>query len=329
MHVREAVRDALDAGLEFSVVGSFSRLGVLARRRLYAWPRDYDRIGGRVAVVTGASSGLGRETAATLAGLGAHVIMVVRDLTRGVRVRAEILARSPEAVVDIVVADMGDLDSVRAASVELGRVGPIDVLVHNAGSLLHERTLSPQGLEVTAAVHLVGPFLLTRLLEAQLEAAHARIIWVTSGGMYAQTLDVDAIEMRDDYDGVTAYARVKRAQVSLVARWAPELGSRGVTMVAVHPGWADTPGVQHSLPTFRRLMGPLLRTIQEGADTIVWLATIRDAPQAGGLWLDRRIRRSHRLARTRRTDTVRERERLWQYCLARSAEENFGDAAVR
>ena len=328
MGAREVARNALDAALEFSVVGSFSRLGVLARRRLFAWPRAYDRIDGRVAVVTGASSGLGRETATTLASLGAHVALIVRDRVRGERVRDEILTRWPEAVIDVVVADMGDLESVRAAAVHLNRIGPIDVLVHNAGSLSHERKVSAQGIEVTAAVQLVGPFLLSRLLGAQLEAGHARIVWVTSGGMYAQPLDVDLIEMEGEYDGVTAYARVKRAQVSLVARWAPELSLRGVTMVAMHPGWVDTPGVQNSLPTFRRLMGPLLRTIGEGADTIVWLATTREPPQAGGLWLDRLIRSSHRLARTRRTDTKREREQLWQYCLTRSGENN-GEADAR
>lgn len=326
MGARVDVRAVLDAVLERSVVGSFSRLGILARRRLYDWSSDYDRVDGQVIVVTGATSGLGRETATVLARLGAHVVMVVRDAARAEQVRDDILHRTPDAVLDVVVADMGDLDSVRSAAAQLRRFGPLHVLVHNAGSLQRDRMVSAQGIELTAAVHVVGPFLLTRLIADQLEAAHARVIWVTSGGMYTQPLEVDSLEMGGDYDGVTAYARVKRAQVSLVAYWAAVLHSRGVTMVAMHPGWADTPGVRHSLPTFRRLMGPLLRTVGEGADTIVWLATTQRSLSAGDLWLDRAVRQSHRLGRTRRSDTRRERERLWRYCLARSDQGELGGA---
>jgi NAD(P)-dependent dehydrogenase (short-subunit alcohol dehydrogenase family) len=315
----DVVRDVIDEVLEFSVVGSFSRIGYLARRRLYHWSTDAERLDGQVVVVTGATSGLGREAATSFAHAGARVVMVARDVERGARVRSEIVALTGNEAVEVIIADLGDLDSTRAGAAELQKYGAINVLVHNAGSLQRTRQINAQGLELTAVVHLLAPFLLTRLLMRELEAGGARVIWVSSGGMYSQPLDVDALEMGEQgYDGVKAYARVKRAQVSLVAWWAPELLNRGITMVAMHPGWADTPGVRTSLPTFRRLMGPLLRSSAQGADSIIWLATCDERLAPGGLWLDRRPRPVHRMAKTRVSDSQRERERLWNYCLSRT-----------
>ena len=139
--------------------------------------------------------------------------------------------------------------------------------------------------------------------------------------MYTEPLRVESLEMGPaGYDGVTAYARVKRAQVSLVEQWGPRLQDLGITMTAMHPGWADTPGVRTSLPAFRRVMGPLMRTPSEGADTMLWLASAPGAGMPpGSLWLDRRQRSAHRLSRTRRSDTDAERARLWEFCCERSA----------
>jgi len=118
-----------------------------------------------------------------------------------------------------------------------------------------------------------------------------------------------------------AYARAKRAQVSLVAHCAPLLERRGVSLVAMHPGWARTPGMVTALPAFHRLTGPILRTVAEGADTMVWLAAADPAVlHRGSLWLDRRPRRLHRLRRTAASDTATERRRLVEMCDLLSAE---------
>jgi dehydrogenase/reductase SDR family protein 12 len=134
--------------------------------------------------------------------------------------------------------------------------------------------------------------------------------------MYSEPLAVDRLEMSAaSYNGTIAYARTKRAQVTLVELWAKQLEADRVYMHAMHPGWADTPGVARSLPTFRRIVGPLLRSASDGADTLVWLAVDEGAPlsKGGVFWLDRRPRPLHRLASTRRSDTTNERERLWRW----------------
>ena len=116
------------------------------------------------------------------------------------------------------------------------------------------------------------------------------------------------------------YARAKRAQVTLNELWADRLPDRSMVFHAMHPGWADTPGVAASLPTFRRVMGPLLRDPDQGADTLAWLAADDGEPLAttGTFWLDRRVRPIHRLPSTKRSDTPERRAELWDWVVATS-----------
>jgi NAD(P)-dependent dehydrogenase (short-subunit alcohol dehydrogenase family) len=260
---------------------------------------------------------LGNWAARRLAALGAHVLLLVRDPERGEITAAEIRGRHGVAV-DVVEMDLSDLASVRRGAARVADLAPrLHALIHNAGALLPSLTRTADGIETTVATHLVGPYLLTRLLLPQLEAAlGSRVIVVTSGGMYTQPLDVDHLQMTaSTYRGSVAYARAKRAQVSLVSHLAPRLERRGVSLAAMHPGWALTPGMAAALPAFHRLTGPILRTVAEGADTMVWLVTVDAAVLRGGsLWLDRRPRPPHRLRRTAQSDTVAERRRLVELC---------------
>ncbi|WP_372660478.1 SDR family NAD(P)-dependent oxidoreductase [Amycolatopsis kentuckyensis] len=301
----------LDTLLDRTVAVGYSRLGYALRRR--TWAADDpapDALRGRVALVTGASSGLGEATAVGLARLGAEVVLVVRDLDRGERALARVRTAVPEAKVRTARCDVASFASVREFAARESRV---DVLVHNAGVLPPERTESVDGHEITFATHVLGPLLLTELLRPALR--DARVIFVSSGGMYTQRLAADDPEFREGrYRGATAYARTKRMQVELTPLLAERWRADGIAVHSTHPGWADTPGLASSLPLFRRLLAPALRTAAEGADTAVWLAATRPGPLPGRFWHDRRERPAHVLPGTR--PGPGEAERLLRYCLA-------------
>ncbi len=302
-------------------MGSFSRIGPAIRRRLFSWqPIDGQSLRGQVAVVTGATSGLGLECATELAQFGAKVILLVRNVELGEEVCARISASTGNHDVSVIETDLGDLDSVRRAARALNRLPAVHALIHNAGALSKTFGVTAQGIERTTAVQLVGPFLLTTLIRDQLQSGCGRVIWVTSGGMYTEPLNVDWLESPErNYDGTRAYAKVKRAQVSLNEEWAPGLEEFGITMTAMHPGWVNTAGLRTSLPTFARVLRPFLRSPAQGVDTVLWLVTTsRDVTPPGTLWLDRRIRSPHRLKRTRQSDTAIARAQLMQFCRQRS-----------
>jgi NAD(P)-dependent dehydrogenase (short-subunit alcohol dehydrogenase family) len=308
-------RSLIDAGLELTIVGSFSRAGFLVRRRLFRWSvPTAGALHGRTVLVTGPTSGLGRAATDELAALGARVILVGRSQDRLTAVHDALVARHDDDRFPTVVADMGSLRSVRAAVARILDSEPrLDVLVDNAGAILPERIDGPDGIEATFASLVVGPFaLISGLLPLLRQTGGARVIAVTSGGMYAQRLELDDLQSRaEPFSGTKAYARAKRAQVALVREWARRLETSGVTVNAMHPGWADTPGLADALPTFHRVMAPLLRTVSQGVDTLVWLAAIREAGTTGGeLFLDRRPRPFDRIARTRLS--AADRRRLWE-----------------
>jgi NAD(P)-dependent dehydrogenase (short-subunit alcohol dehydrogenase family) len=251
----------------------------------------------------------------------ATLILIGRDERRTSDAVDEIRKATGNDEVSCVVADMGDLDEVRrAASVIAARHEQLDVLVHNAGALTKERHVAPNGTEATVAAQVVGPFLLTSLLLDRLATGSpGRVITMSSGGMYTAPLTVDHLQLDDEhYKGTQQYALAKRAQVTLNELWAERFPDREIVFHALHPGWADTPGVVASLPAFHKVMGPLLRDPDEGADTLVWLAADDVEPRmtTGAFWLDRRVRPIHRLRSTKRSDTPERRAQLWDWVVA-------------
>jgi dehydrogenase/reductase SDR family protein 12 len=307
-------RYLLDDLAEVLVAPSFTRMGFRLRQRLFDWPdgESYS-MAGRTVVLTGPTSGLGRAAAGSFARMGARLVLVGRDAGRLERTRLELLAEVPGLQAVSVVADMASLASVRAAADEiLEREPRIDVIVDNAGAMVPTREVTDEGFERTFAMMVLGPFtLVSRLMPRLLESPDGRLVAVTSGGMYTQALPLDDLAYeRGGYMGAKAYARAKRAQVTLIREWGRRLRGTGVVANAMHPGWANTPGLEASLPGFTGLVGGQLRTAAEGVDTTLWLAAAPDARASSGrLFLDRRERPFDRFPFTRLS--AADRTRLW------------------
>jgi NAD(P)-dependent dehydrogenase (short-subunit alcohol dehydrogenase family) len=301
------------------VVSSFDRTGFRIHSLTFrADDLDVDLSGTRC-LVTGANSGIGYQTALALADLGAEVVLLCRNGERAERAAQQIRELTGNSRVISELVDVSDLGSIHAAAARLS-ANPVDVLVHNAGVLPDERVVTSDGLESTWATHVIGPFLLTRLLRASLEKSpDGRVIWVSSGGMYTRSLNLgDPNWTQREYDGVIAYAETKRAQVVLSELWAEELRASSVVVNAMHPGWADTPSVKSSLPRFHRVTRNILRTPAEGADTVVWLAACpRARHSTGRFFFDRQERRTHLLPFTSESDE--DRRALWKLCEQSSA----------
>ena len=311
-------RDTVDELAEALVVPSFTRIGYALRRRLYHWAPLQDlSMRGRFVLVTGPTSGLGEVAATTLARMGARVGLIARDAGKAEATRERIAAATGNEDLSVYVADLSDIASVRGAVTAITENEPrLDVVINNAGALLTSRRTSVDGYEMSFATMVLGAFVLTGGLMPMLERSDdARIVTVTSGGMYLQGLRLDDLQMeREPYRGTVAYARAKRAQVVLTRLWASRQRGTSVVAHAMHPGWADTRGIEGSLPGFRRVMRPLLRTPEQGVDTIAWLAAAPEvAWSTGQLWLDRRPRPFDRLAKTRVTSE--EARRLWDACV--------------
>jgi NAD(P)-dependent dehydrogenase (short-subunit alcohol dehydrogenase family) len=310
------VNTFLSNALDAAVVPGFSRIGYAIRKCLGNWlPISSFDLRGKTVVITGPTSGLGEQVARQLAVTGANLVLVARNEQKCARVIDEIAPLCTGDKPVFVQAEMGDLESVRSACAAIQQqFAHVDVLIHNAGALLNTRQISPQGIEQTIASHVVGPFLMTTLLLPLMNGG--RVVTVSSGGMYTSPLPIfdngETLEMpTHKYGGSKQYAIAKRAQVTLTEMWAER--EPQIEFVSMHPGWADTPGVQESIPGFRRATAPILRSASEGADTIAWLAAVHPLPgKSGSFWSDREIRSTHKSPRTKKSDTASSRAALWE-----------------
>jgi NAD(P)-dependent dehydrogenase (short-subunit alcohol dehydrogenase family) len=240
---------------------------------------------GKICLVTGASSGIGRVAALELARKGATVVMLVRNRERGEEVRQAISAETGNDKVELLLADFASLDAVRAAAAEfLGRYQRLDVLLNNAGLYLGERQISADGFEMTFAVNHLATHLLTNLLLDLLKAsAPARIITVSSGAHMAGSTSFDDVRAERGYNGFRIYANSKLANVLFTYELARRLEGSGVTANCLHPGAvrtgfaADTQGLFGAIFNLAR---PFMLSPEEGARTSIYLAS---APEVEGV----------------------------------------------
>ena len=239
-----------------------------------------------VAVVTGATRGIGRPAAERLAGLGAVVVLPVRDPAKGEEVAEAIHARGGRA--EVVRADFGSLASVRLAGNEIARRHPrIGVLVNNAGVITRRRELTADGFERQLAVNHLAPFLLTlRLLDALRAAAPARIVNVSSGAHAGHRIDFDDLMSEREYRHDRVYGRTKLANILFTRELARRLEGTGVTANAVHPGVVATGLLANymGMPAGRRSFGS---TPERGAEPLVYLAASPEVAEVSGRFFDR------------------------------------------
>jgi len=291
---------------------SFTNIGYLARRSL--WQQETSDFSGQHWLVTGASTGIGREIARQAAAAGASVLAVARSEEKLVALARE--AENLPGSIHPIALDLSLVASTeQLIEQELAQRPGLNVLVNNVGVLLNTPSSTTEGLDTGFATNLLNPWLLTsKATERELLTVDASIINMSSGGMYNVPLSVAALESHDDYQGALAYAHHKRAQVELNAYLRRiEKGRR--QHYVMHPGWVDTLGVETSLPDFHRLLKPFLRNLPAGADTALWLAAHRpDQRRAEGIWFDRALRAAHALPGSREGDEI---EALLAYLQAR------------
>jgi retinol dehydrogenase 14 len=251
-----------------------------------------------ICVVTGATSGIGKETAVALAKAGATVAVVCRTRDRGEAALAEIRRRAGHDAVSLFVADLSSQRAIRTVAAELRAALPrIDVLVNNAGLALRDRLVTEDGFENTFAVNHLAYFLLTRLLQPTLLAsAPARVVNVSSEAHRWGSIRFDDLMGEATYDGWKAYAQSKLANVLFTYELARRLDGTGVTANCLHPGLVGTAFASRGPSLIRilsRLARPLLRSPASGAATSVYLASAPEvATVTGQYFAGRRARRS-------------------------------------
>lgn len=250
----------------------------------------------KVVIVTGASSGLGLETAKKLAGEGAEVVMICRDRSRGESARSQVAQAATGKPPVVIVADLSVQAEVRRAAAEVReRYDAIDILINNAGSAFSRRVQSADGLELTWATNHLAPFLLTELLLTQLIAASAgRIVNVTSE-IYSRKLDLENLQGERKYGYFGAYRASKLGNVLFTTELARRISGSGVTVVSVSPGPARTNfgggGPRGVMGVLTEVMKhtPVFRPADEAADGIAWAATAPElAEHSGGLYMRRK-----------------------------------------
>jgi NAD(P)-dependent dehydrogenase (short-subunit alcohol dehydrogenase family) len=265
---------------------------------------------GRFALVTGATSGIGQETAVGLAARGAHVVLVGRDRTRAEAARMDVTRRSGNAHVDVMLADFVSLNAVRGLAREYcDRYPALHLLVNNAGVMLAERSLTADGYETTLAVNHLAPFLLTHLLrERLLASAPARVVNVSSDAhRFGNGFDFDDPMSEHKFGfpsfltGMRVYGMSKLANILFTVELARRTAGTGMTANALHPGAVST-RLGTNTGAFGQFvavaMRPFFRTPEQGAATSLHVATAPELEKTSGCYfVDSREREAMSAAR--------------------------------
>jgi len=261
-------------------------------------PSEKTSMKDKVVMITGANSGIGKAASRALAKMGATVVMVARDKERGEAAKADIIRESGNSSVDLLLADLSSLESVRQLATEFQKkYSKLHVLINNAGLFNQRRHVTTDGYENTFATNYLASFLLTNLQLGLLKAsAPSRIINVSSVGHYTGHINFDDLNLERDYGGWKAYGQSKLALVLFTHELAKKLQHSGVTVNAIHPGtvatniWTRPFGPAGFITALPKLF---MASPEKGAETIVYLASSPDAQSLSGEYLEKlRVKKS-------------------------------------
>jgi retinol dehydrogenase 12 len=274
----------------------------------------------KVCLVTGATLGIGRESALGLARMGAHIVIAGRDEARTRETAAAIAAQSGNAQVDFLVADLSSQAEVRRLAREFrDRYPRLDVLLHNAGAIFTKRETTVDGFERTWALNHLAEFLLTQLLLDRLEvSAPARIVNVASRAHMSGTIDFDNLQGERKFSAIGAYSRSKLANILFTYALARRLAGKGVTANCLHPGVVGT-GFGQNTPGFLKtalgLAKPFLITPEIGAATSIYLASSPDVADVSGKY----FAKCAPVASSKLSGDVALQEKLWEVSARQTA----------
>jgi NAD(P)-dependent dehydrogenase (short-subunit alcohol dehydrogenase family) len=234
-------------------------------------------------LITGATDGLGKQTALQLAKLGARIFLHGRNPIKAENVRAEIIGQTGNCAIDVLTADFQSLRQVREMVTTIKQRTPhLDILINNAGVYMHERRLSEDGYEMTFAVNHLAPFLLTNLLlELLKQSAPSQVITLSSVGHKLVTLNMADLQGKHFFWGWVAYCRSKLLNVLFTFELAERLKGSGVNANAIHPG------VVRATNLTRKAKVGWGITVNEGAESIVNLATSSALAKVSGAYFNR------------------------------------------
>ncbi|WP_420627797.1 SDR family oxidoreductase [Candidatus Leptofilum sp.] len=249
-------------------------------------------LSGKVCLVTGANSGLGKATARELAKMGSTVVMVTRSQERGEAALADVRQTSGSNQVHLLLADLSSLESIRQLAAQFkAAYSRLDILINNAGAIFKNRQLSVDGYEMTFALNHLGYFLLTNLLLDLLKAsAPARIVVVSSGAHIGGPINFDDLMQAKKYRSLVAYGQSKLANILFTYELARRLEGSGVTANALHPGGVATGFGQGEgvMGWFFKLIRPFLLTPEKGAETQIYLASSPEVEGVTGKYFDKK-----------------------------------------
>jgi dehydrogenase/reductase SDR family protein 12 len=283
---------------------SFTQVGYLARRLF--WPKFVGYFfRGQYWLVTGGSGGLGRQMVLEALRGGATVVAAARSESKLAQLRAEVTAAGFGSLETECCDFTSTADTERLIERLVARGRRFDALMNNVGVLNDDLIVTSEGREASFVSNLLSHYQLTEALIAkQLLGKGSVVVNVTSGGGYNVPLMTGTMNLTDPkrYNGTVAYSFHKRAQMVLNQYWRDNYRARGIDFFVMHPGWADTAGVQRSLPRFRKILKSILRDAKSGADTAIWLAAQRPPqPEEELVWFDRKVRPAHVYLHTRST----------------------------